>query len=209
MFPNFYILQFHISRFFDDQNSTYQMSSFFLKEGLHDLDEIILKKFYEQSFWSFCTRVIRKKLFAKVEFSNLRNCEDLYALPFIFADAKNIFMLDEVLYFYRLNENSLSKSKTKENIKNNIRDYNDIIDNLLYFSKSDVGFLYALVPIFRSYVKFLFDNVSLLAAYKEWYRIKKNDQLRGINFNFFDKKSHFLFLKFGLIFICFLKILGK
>ena len=203
------IVQFHISRFFDNKNLTYQMSSFFLLEGLYDLDGIVLQKFYEQSFWSFCTRVIRRTLFAKIDFSNLRNCEDLYALPFIFSDAKNIYMLDEVLYFYRLNQNSLSKLKTKKNVGNNIRDYNYIINNLLYFSKFDVGFLYVLASTFRSYIHFVADNVGFIFAYKEWYRIKKNDQFRAINFYSFEKKSHYFFLKFGVIFILLLKILGK
>src|SRR5690606_33816068 len=89
------------------------------------IDGTILKSFYEQSFWSFCTRVIRKDLFDNINFSSLRNCEDVYALPLILLKSKSIFILDETLYYYRLNTESLSKSK--KNIENTLISYNFIL----------------------------------------------------------------------------------
>jgi len=197
------ILQFHIARFIEKIDSKYTMSVHFLDEGAHIMDRKIKIKFYEQNFWSFCSNVIRKDLFDGIDFSNLRNCEDVYALPLILSKVKKIYILNEDMYLYRLNFNSLSKSD--KNIINCINAYRFIIGKYIDLMKQDADLYYALIPIIRNYIKFCFNNIGYKVA-----KLTLNDIKKEVKFlTIFDKMSHNFFVVFGVNFLFILRLIGK
>ena len=201
------ILQFHISRFFKKIDDKYILSSHFLNEGLYMVNSEIKKKFYEQNFWSFCTRVIRKELFNNIDFSNLRNCEDVYALPLILAKTKKIYILNDDLYYYRLNPDSLSKSN--KNINNAINSYSFIINNYIQRLKEDPNLYFALIPILRNYISFCLDCKGYKAANLELIKFKEKKVFFPIRDKNFNKLTHNFFVLFGVNFLFILRLIGK
>lgn len=201
------ILQFHISRFYKKIDDGNILSKFFLKNGIYCIDENILKSFYEQSFWSFCTRVIRKNLFENINFSSLRNCEDVYALPLILLKSKSIFILDETLYYYRLNTESLSKSK--KNIENTLISYNFILKDHIKLLNKNNSLFFSIVPVLRGYIQFCLVNKGYIYAKKEWMEYKKTPELEVSKISKISKISHILFMIFGVEFLYLLYLIKK
>lgn len=199
------ILQFNISRFFKDIDDSYIMTSFFLNSGLHELNQNIRKDFYEQCFWSFCSRVVRKSLIANIDFCILRNCEDVYALPLAISRSNNIYLLNDNIYYYRLNPTSLSKSK-KHN-KNVIFSYSFIFRRYFDHIKDDDNLKFALFAIIRSYIKFNYDVYGYKKAKIEWNslktRVNKWDSFK------LNKLTHRLFYVFGVNFLVLMNLFNK
>lgn len=193
------VLQFHISRFTENIEDRYILSSNFLIEGLHEINGKLKKDFYEQNFWSFCTRVIKRNLFDNVNFSNLRNCEDVYALPLIIAKINNIYILDKDLYYYRLNLESLSKSS--KNIANAKKSYKYILDVYEEKLKEDTDLYYAFIPILRGYIEFCLKYTGYKNSCDELNYYKKKIRYFPYNIRFFSKLSHNLFILFGVKFL--------
>lgn len=201
------IIQFDISRFESNINEKYILSSQFLTEGLHPLNSEIKSKFYEQNFWSFCSRIIKKDLFLNIDFSSLRNCEDVYALPLIFSKAENIYILQNDLYFYRLNFNSLSKSEL--NIENSIKAYKFIINRYLKKAEKDPDIYIALVPIVRGYIQFCLKFKGYISASLSLVEIRKEIKLNAKRIPEFNKISHKLFILFGVNFLVLMRLIGR
>lgn len=201
------IIQFNISRFESNINEKYILSSQFLTEGLHTLNNEIKSKFYEQNFWSFCSRIIKKDLFLEIDFSSLRNCEDVYALPLIFSKARNIYILPDDLYFYRLNFNSLSKSEL--NIENSIKAYKFIIKKYINYLDKDPDLYIALIPIVRGYIQFCLKFKGYISASSYLIEIRKEIKLNAKKVSEFNKFSHKLFILFGVNFLVLMRLIGK
>ena len=201
------ILQFNVSRFLKKLEDKYVLSSHFLNEGLHVVSKEIKKNFYEQNFWSFWTRVIRKELFDHIDFSTLRNCEDVYALPLIIAKIKNIYILNDDLYYYRLNSDGLSKSD--KNIENCIDSYNFIISNYIQFLKKDPELYFSLMPIVRGYIKFCLDYKGYKNANLALVKFKEEIIFFSTRDKIFNKLTHNLFILFGVNFLFILRLIGK
>lgn len=201
------ILQFHISRFYEDKEDRYIMSSHFLEEGFYHINENIRKNFYEQSFWSFCTRVIRRDLFIGIDFSHLRNCEDVYALPLILLKAKSIYISNDDSYYYRLNNQSLSKNV--RNVDNVILSYNFILKEYVKLLNKNRVLFFAIIPIARGYIGFCLHYKGYNYARLEWLKIRKKIDPNLFYKNKFNKITHRIFIIFGVKSFYLLKLVGK
>lgn len=169
------IVQFHINRFEKDIEQSLRMSKFPISSGMHNLDGKLKQKIYEQSFWSFCTRVIKRDLIDGLDFSMLRNCEDVYALPLVLLKANFIYYLDEEIYYYRYSNISLSKSSSKFNIINTTNSYLYIIHKYIHLIESgEEQLYYAVIPIIGGYLDFCLKNYPVNYSYDEWYKFKKS-----------------------------------
>lgn len=203
------ILQFQISRFYKNPGDGEVLSRNFLEEGMHLMKPKIRQKFYEQSFWSFCTRIIRKELLFNVDFSMLRNCEDVYALPLVFLKAENIYILNGCYYYYRLNEKSLSKSNDQIHIKNQIKSYKYILDRYISYIRNEPQLFYALIPIYRSYLSFCLIHKELKYVRLEYSYYDKKIKKSYSGDRVFIKLSHNLFVMFGLPSLCLMNLVNK
>lgn len=201
------ILQFQISRFYKDKKDKHIISSHFLEEGFHHIDGNIRKKFYEQSFWSFCTRIIRRELFADIDFSLLRNCEDVYALPLMLLKAKTIYILDNDYYYYRLNNESLSKSI--RNLDNVIISYNFILNEYIKLLSENRILYFAIIPIVRGYIGYCLDHKGYRYAESEWLKAKRKIDSNILYKNKFNKITHTMFVRFGVKSLYLFKLVGK
>ncbi|WP_440826792.1 glycosyltransferase family 2 protein [Psychrobacter cryohalolentis] len=203
------IVQFQISRFYKKPRDGELLSNNFLEAGMHLMQTKTRQRFYEQSFWSFCTRIIRKELLSNIDLSILRNCEDVYALPLIFLKSQNIYILDECYYYYRLNKKSLSKNNNLTHVKNQTESYKYILDRYLNYIEKDPQLFYALIPIFRSYLNFcLIHHDSNYAKLEYSYYNEKINKSYNSN-KIFNKLSHNLFIIFGLPSLYLLRFISR
>ena len=58
-----------------------------------------------------CTKVFRKDIFDRIKFPVGKYHEDIYVMHRIFASIKSVALIDEVIYFYRVNPMSISEGK--------------------------------------------------------------------------------------------------
>lgn len=201
------IIQFQISRFYEAVSDKYTLSRELFDEGIYDINTNIQQKLYEQNFWSFCTNVILRSLFEDIDISSLRNCEDVYALPLILLKAKTIYILNQDIYYYRLNDSSLSKHES--NIDNTIFSYKFILKNYILLTKENEILYFATVPILRGYITFLLVNKGYSYASLEWDIYRKKLKIGLIKSKKFQKLSHNLFAFLGIKLLYFFKLIGK
>ena len=109
--------------------------------------------------------------------------------------SKSIFILDETLYFYRLNTESLSKSK--KNIENTLISYNFILKEHIKLLNKNNSLFYSIVPVLRSYIQFCLVNKGYIYAKKEWMEYKKIPELGVGKISKISKISHILFMIIG------------
>ncbi|MBO3655749.1 glycosyltransferase family 2 protein [Acinetobacter bereziniae] len=143
------LIQFSAMRF--DDNGNY--SSFLGKQNMRgevELNQQVLKSIFESSSWFAWLRVYKKVLFD--DYNNLFpvgvNYEDAFLVPKLILKSDNIFYLDDILIFYRLNLNGITFSNSKKNIDDCQFVLEHMIDNIeknqLYIPASFNMFVYLL-----------------------------------------------------------------
>ncbi|HCK31250.1 glycosyltransferase family 2 protein [Acinetobacter ursingii] len=167
------IVEFDAVRFGDngENYSFYQLSK---TEGIYEINEDYLKNLCNQSIWYAWKRIYNKKLFTSIRYPVGVNFEDIYTTPYLFIEAKTIYLLPKKLIGYRVNASSITNTKSEKNLK-------DLKLSVLKL-EGDVQkypFLLAgVVSMSRIYIYDVFKMKGFFEARREWQNLKNNINLK-------------------------------
>lgn len=107
------IIEFPFRRFADGQDivST-SFDGTYGAVGRHELDPL-LERIFATARWFPCTRVFSRSLFDSLQFPVHVHYEDLMTIPFVYLRASTIYFVEQPLYAYRLNPESITSRHTQ------------------------------------------------------------------------------------------------
>lgn len=83
-----------------------------------------------------CTKLFKKELFEKIRFPIGKLHEDIYTMHYVFAKASSICILDEIVYYYRVNPCSITEGKFKAKRQDAVYAHKDRYDYICkYYPK--------------------------------------------------------------------------
>ncbi|WP_289242752.1 glycosyltransferase family 2 protein [uncultured Campylobacter sp.] len=90
-------------------------------------------------FWNVCSRLIKRDIYlANLDFlsainSRLIMAEDVLAMFVIYHNCQRLNFISDMLYYYRYNPSSSTNDKSIENIKENIKSFEEVIAKMKEF----------------------------------------------------------------------------
>jgi len=122
---NPHIIEFGFKRFtfptdeFEQKLSIYSNKCF----GRHNISKVI-DRVYSTAKWYPWTRVFKKELFQDIHFpEDVRFCEDLMTVPYLYEQAQTIVVLEDAIYGYRSNEHSATFLIKNDYVENLVKFY--------------------------------------------------------------------------------------
>lgn len=163
------IVEFDAVRFGDNGENYpfYQLSK---TEGIYEINEDYLKNLCNQSIWYAWKRIYNKKLFASIRYPVGVNFEDIYTTPYLFIEAKTIYLLPKKLIGYRVNAGSITNTKNEKNLK-------DLKNASLFLNKDVKSHNYLLggvVSMSRIYISDVMSVFGIKIACKKWKDLKES-----------------------------------
>lgn len=189
------ILQFDFSLFKESPeekiNSGLRMKSIGLKES----SEKILLEVFNYNSWYPWSRIYKREFFNDIKFPLGYTFEDPAIIPFIFLKANNIYFLSENLYHYRINDSSITRSKSKENLNRNIKSLEYLLDTYIKQYNKNFLFYICFLHFFRIYLDYCYKFGGITLLQSGWNKYsnfmkkysKKNNILKNLAGNIFIK----------------------
>jgi len=198
------IIRFKACRFKNKIDEKMAFNTGLNLEGFQELDNNLLIKIFNASSWFPWLNVYKKNKFKNILFPEGVYFEDANAIPEVFLISKNIYCINSVLYFYRINESGSLLNDNFKNIQKHILSYNCILNT--YKDRVFVNKLYTspYISMQLLYILFLLKNKMYISAFIENKRFKKSKNL--LKKELIQTKSNKLYLKMGLFFIFLSKI---
>lgn len=118
----------------------------------------LMPRFYKYNYWGFWGKLYKKEVFTHISFPTATLCEDYAVMTQIFSKEKNIAYTNEILYYYEIRLNSLSKQylckRAFDEFENVMYVYNYTCNNIPQYTD------YALSNVIESSVKLYFMKVD-------------------------------------------------
>lgn len=201
------IIQFKACRVKGDAKKTIDFNVGVSREGYYNLDYNLLSDIFNQSSWFLCLNVYKAEKFNNNFFPEGVYFEDANTIPEIFLNSKNIYFLNNALYFYRINDSSSLLSSSPKNIDKIKMSFEKILEVYGNRVKSNKLYSSSLVALSQSYICFIVKNFGWRKAFLEQNKINKS--MHNIDKKYLMKRGNRLYYNFGLLFVFFLSISGK
>ena len=202
------IIQFKSARFLDN---TSEMVSFNVglakQQGVYETSRDLMIDIFNQSAWFPWLNVYKRVLFDSLEFPIGVYFEDAVLIPEVFLRAKNIYFLNDVLYFYRINNEGSLLNVSNTNIEKKIRSYEFALNHYIQKLSDQKIYSPSFVSMLQGYISFVYQNLGFSRAKATYNQILKNKKL--VSVDIVHKRGNKLFFRFGIYFIVFLRLLGK
>lgn len=91
---------------------------------------------------SLCNLIIKKELFNKIEFPEIYHGEDMAIVPLLFSEAKKIKHIDDNLYYYYVNNHSLSNTVSRMQCSDLINAFEYLYDHMDYVYFNEIEYNY-------------------------------------------------------------------
>lgn len=200
------IVQFKSSRFEENTNELKEFDVGLQKHGLFQLDENLMIEIFNQSAWFPWLNIYRRKLFEGLEYPVGIYYEDAALIPEIFLKAKNIYFLESVLYFYRLNLNGSLLNTSFENKRKHVDSFKSILELYALRMKENPIYSISFVSMSQAFVNYMYQNFGWKVAYKcqATFQVNKKD----VDVRKLSKRGNRLYYYFGFYFIALLSLRG-
>jgi glycosyltransferase involved in cell wall biosynthesis len=105
------LIQFNAYCFFESApEKNYHLSQPSLSSGLHKVNDEVLRKIFNENNWFSWLRVYKRELLLNNPFpTNMTHFEDAFIVSKILTEIKNIFIIKDSIYNYRILENSATR----------------------------------------------------------------------------------------------------
>ena len=200
------IVQFKSSRFEENTNELKEFDVGLQKHGLFQLDENLMIEIFNQSAWFPWLNIYRRKLFEGLEYPVGIYYEDAALIPEIFLRAKNIYFLESVLYFYRLNLNGSLLNTSSENKRKHVDSFKSILELYALRMKENPIYSISFVSMSQAFVSYMYQNFGWKAAYKCQATLQANQ--KDIDARKLSKRGNQLYYYLGFYFVAFLNLKG-
>lgn len=201
------IIQFKACRVKGDAKKTIDFNVGVSREGYYNLDYNLLSDIFNQSSWFPWLNIYKAENFKNIFFPEGVYFEDANTMPEIFLNSKNIYFLNNALYFYRINDSSSLLSSSPKNIDKIKMSFEKILEVYGNRVKSNKLYSSSLVALSQSYICFIVKNFGWRKAFLEQNKINKS--MHNIDKKYLMKRGNRLYYNFGLLFVFFLSISGK
>lgn len=201
------IIQFKACRVKGDAKKTIDFNVGVSREGYYNLDYNLLSDIFNQSNWFLCLNVYKAEKFNNNFFPEGVYFEDAHIIPEIFLNSKNIYFINEILYFYRINETGSLLDSSSKNIDKIKLSFEKILEEYGTRVKSNKIYSSSFVALSQIYISFILKNFGWYNAFLEQNKIK--NYMKNIDKRYLMKRGHQLYYRFGLVFIFILSIGGK
>lgn len=200
------IVQFKSSRFETNTNERKAFDVGLQRNGLLQLDENLMIEIFNQSAWFPWLNIYKKELFDGLEFPVGIYYEDAALIPEIFLKAKNIYFLESVLYFYRLNLNGSLLNTSFENKRKHVDSFKSILELYALRMKENPIYSISFVSMSQAFVNYMYQNFGWKVAYKcqATFQVNKKD----VDVRKLSKRGNRLYYYFGFYFIALLSLRG-
>lgn len=200
------IVQFKSSRFEEDTNKLKAFNVGLQRNGLLQLDQNLMIEIFNQSAWFPWLNIYRRELFNGLEFPVGIYYEDAALIPEVFLRAKNIYFLESVLYFYRLNLNGSLLNTSSENKRKHVDSFKSILELYALRMKENPIYSISFVSMSQAYVNYMYQNFGWKVAYKcqATFQVNKKD----VDVRKLSKRGNRLYYYFGFYFIALLSLRG-
>lgn len=200
------IVQFKSSRFEEDTNKLKAFNVGLQRNGLLQLDQNLMIEIFNQSAWFPWLNIYRRELFNGLEFPVGIYYEDAALIPEVFLRAKNIYFLESVLYFYRLNLNGSLLNTSFENKRKHVDSFKSILELYALRMKENPIYSISFVSMSQAFVNYMYQNFGWKVAYKcqATFQVNKKD----VDVRKLSKRGNRLYYYFGFYFIALLSLRG-
>ncbi|ENX25306.1 hypothetical protein P253_02719 [Acinetobacter indicus CIP 110367] len=200
------IVQFKSSRFEEDTNKLKAFNVGLQRNGLLQLDQNLMIEIFNQSAWFPWLNIYRRELFNGLEFPVGIYYEDAALIPEVFLRAKNIYFLESVLYFYRLNLNGSLLNTSSENKRKHVDSFKSILELYALRMKENPIYSISFVSMSQAFVNYMYQNFGWKVAYKcqATFQVNKKD----VDVRKLSKRGNRLYYYFGFYFIALLSLRG-
>lgn len=105
------LIQFNAYCFFESApEKNYHLSQPSLSSGLHKVNDEVLRNIFNENNWFSWLRVYKRELLLNNPFpTNMTHFEDAFIVSNILIEIKNIFIIKDSIYNYRILENSATR----------------------------------------------------------------------------------------------------
>ncbi|ENW82728.1 hypothetical protein F909_00999 [Acinetobacter sp. ANC 3929] len=105
------LIQFNAYCFFESApEKNYHLSQPSLSSGLHKVNDEVLRNIFNENNWFSWLRVYKRELLLNNPFpTNMTHFEDAFIVSKILTEIKNIFIIKDSIYNYRILENSATR----------------------------------------------------------------------------------------------------
>lgn len=151
--------------------------------------------------WFSQARIIKKDIINRHPFTPGIYYEDLDTIPKIYLEAESIFHLEKTLYWYRTNNEGITRSLSLENSITTINSLEMILQSYYALYKKDNNPFYT-IPLMQSFYMLCINACKRFSLQKSYHYLKKyeymdiniNKKVMPIDYKILDKK----FLAFSL-----------
>ncbi|OTG63833.1 glycosyltransferase [Acinetobacter silvestris] len=204
---NYDILRFNARKFIKDTNESIIFNTNIGYNGENNINEEFLIELFNKAAWYPWLNIYRKKLFDGLIFPVGVYFEDAAVITKIFIRAKVVYLINDELYFYRLNSSGSLLSKDSGNLKKHRESYEYLVK--VFGEELDKNKIYSssYLIILQSYIMFLLRNFGIKSAfitYCKWNVIDKSIEKKYIK-----NRGNMLFYKYGFSFLVFLRLINR
>lgn len=194
------IIRISAEKFYIDSNEKMKSMKFHQDKysRLYEINTELRIDIFNENHWYPWLSIIKKELI-EIDFPVGYYFEDAVFMSALYLKSKNIYFLNEKLYFYRHNLESSLNSKNRKNI-NKIEESLNFC--LKYFSKKMVSEkLYSIIFLnfLRAYCIFLLENNEFIKSFKIHWKYKSF--FRNCSTSLLTKNGIKYYRNFGYIFL--------
>lgn len=197
------IIQFNAYCFFESApEKNYHLSQPSLSFGLHKMNDEVLQNIFNENNWFSWLRVYKRELLLNNPFPTyMTHFEDAFIVSKIITEIKNVFIIKDSIYNYRILENSATR-------ENNLATKNKLLNSCALLIKeltknTQKKHIFAIPLLHFSYI--YLDESKKSRGYfitnKNWKKI--TEEMKSLKFNLSiiktkREKLFFIFRDFGI-----------
>ncbi|MEQ1106349.1 glycosyltransferase family 2 protein, partial [Acinetobacter ursingii] len=181
---NYYpdIIRFKYATFSSSLNESISQSIFLANEGITLLNNKILIDIFNDMAWFSVINIIRKSFFEQNKYPIGVYFEDVNLISKIFTQAKNIYFLNETLYFYRFHEDSSMRNTSSNNNLKLIYSHKAILKEMKDRLQKEKIYSSIFVAFNISYFNLLIKTKSYKKALKQHFLFRNYKNLISLNY---------------------------
>lgn len=193
------IIRFKYATFNRLLNESIPQNIFLPNEGMERLNNDILINIFNDMAWFSCINVIKKNFFDQNKYPIGVYFEDVSLISKIFTQAKNIYFLNETLYFYRLHQNSSIRNSSANNILKIIHSHKEILREMDIRLKKEKIYSSIFVSFSISYFNLLIKTGKINKALRQHFIFK--NYKRNIDKKYLKNKLYYCYYYYGLTYL--------
>lgn len=198
------IIRFKYATFSCSINESIPQNIFLATEGLKEVNNEILINIFNDMAWFSFINIIKKSFFDLNKYPVGVYFEDVNLISKIFTKARNIYFLNETLYFYRFHQSSSIRNVSGNNVLKLINSHKDILKEVEIRLKKEKIYSSIFVAFSISYFNLLIKTGQFNNALRQHFIFKTHK--KNIDIKYVNNKIYINYYYFGLVNLLFANI---